>query len=265
LLTTFSKPLANALRSKLASLVGNEPLVSARIVVKAVSAVGYDLYSERFGQPQIAPAALVKSLIAKAAAEVEGHRFSTQFLIGEWNDVVDAWQLRSWEDYRDVSRLGRKTRIGGKQREALWTIFERVRAGLRERGVVTWSDVFGRLADSFGQGSARPYDFAVIDEALWSYKEDSFLPHGREEEGDAEHQPILLTTKDTRVNGAEVLFLIDRAPLPAAYEFERIVLMFDGEDGEALDEARAAWKTIKGLGHPATYWQQDGGRWVKKA
>jgi mRNA-degrading endonuclease RelE of RelBE toxin-antitoxin system len=165
LLTTFSKPLANALRSKLASLVGNEPLVSARIVVKAVSAVGYDHYSERFGQPQIAPVALVKSLIAKAAAEIEGHRFSTQFLIGEWNDVVDAWQLRSWEDYRDVSRLGRKTRIGGKQREALWTIFERVRAGLRERGVVTWSDVFGRLADSFGQGSTRPYDFAMIDEA----------------------------------------------------------------------------------------------------
>jgi len=165
LLTTFSKPLANALRAKLASLVGNEPLVSARIVVKAVSAVGYDLYSERFGQPQIAPAALVKSLITKAATEVEGHKFSTQFLIGEWNDVVDAWQLRSWEDYRDVSRLGRKTRIGGKQRETLWTIFERVRAGLRERGVVTWSDVFGRLADSFGQGSSRPYDFAVIDEA----------------------------------------------------------------------------------------------------
>jgi superfamily I DNA/RNA helicase/mRNA-degrading endonuclease RelE of RelBE toxin-antitoxin system len=165
LLTTFSKPLANALRAKLASLVGSEPLVSARIVVKAVSAVGYELYSERFGQPQIAPFALVKSLITKAAAEVEGHRFSTQFLMGEWNDVVDAWQLRSWEDYRDVSRLGRKTRIGGKQRETLWAIFERVRAGLRERGVVTWSDVFGCLADGFSQGGTRPYDFAVIDEA----------------------------------------------------------------------------------------------------
>ncbi|WP_347269043.1 UvrD-helicase domain-containing protein, partial [Paracoccus sp. (in: a-proteobacteria)] len=107
LLTTFSKPLANALRAKLASLVGNEPTVSARIIVRAVSAVGYDLHSERFGQPQIASSALVKSLIDKAAAEVEGHRFSPQFLIGEWNDVVDAWQLRSWEDYRDVSRLGR--------------------------------------------------------------------------------------------------------------------------------------------------------------
>lgn len=165
LLTTFSKPLANALRIKLASLVGNEPLISARIVVKSVSAVGYDLHSEQFGQPQIAPATLIKSLIVKAAAEVEGHRFSTQFLIGEWNDVVDAWQLRSWEDYRDVSRLGRKTRIGGKQRETLWAIFERVRAGLRERGVVTWPDVFGRLADGFNQGSKPPFDFAVIDEA----------------------------------------------------------------------------------------------------
>ncbi|MEZ5885287.1 MAG: UvrD-helicase domain-containing protein [Paracoccaceae bacterium] len=72
LLTTFSKPLANSLRAKLASLVGNEPPVSARIIVKAVSAVGYDLYSERFGQPLIAPGALVKSLIEKAAVEVEG-------------------------------------------------------------------------------------------------------------------------------------------------------------------------------------------------
>ncbi|SEO15183.1 Part of AAA domain-containing protein [Paracoccus alcaliphilus] len=165
LLTTFSKPLANALRSKLISLAGNEPRVSTRIVVNAVSAVGYDLYSERFGQPQIAPASLIKSLITKAAAEVEGHRFSTHFLIGEWNDVVDAWQLRSWEEYRDVSRLGRKTRIGGKQREALWSIYERVRAGLAERGVVTWSDIFGRLADSFIQSESRPFDFAVIDEA----------------------------------------------------------------------------------------------------
>lgn len=165
LLTTFSKPLANALKSKLASLISNEPLVSARIVVKSVSAVGYDLHSERFGQPQIAPAALVKSLIVKAAAEVEGHRFSTQFLIGEWNDVVDAWQLRSWKEYRDVSRLGRKTRIGGKQRETLWAIFERVRTGMRERGVVTWADIFGRIADGFSHGSTRPYDFAVIDEA----------------------------------------------------------------------------------------------------
>lgn len=165
LLTTFSKPLANALRNKLVSLAGNEPQVLARVTVKPVKAVGYDLYSERFGQPQIASAAQIRSLIVKAAAEVEGCRFSTQFLTGEWSDVVDAWQLRSWEEYRDVSRLGRKTRIGGRQREMLWAVFERVRAGLAERGLVTWSDVYGRLADDLAKSVSRPYDFAVIDEA----------------------------------------------------------------------------------------------------
>lgn len=165
LLTTFSRALANSLRVKLASLVAGEPSIAARIVVKAISTVGYDLYSERFGQPQIAAPAMIRSLVTKAASEIEGHRFSTHFLVGEWEDVVDAWQLRSWDEYRDVSRLGRKTRIGGKQREALWAIFERVRAGLVERRIVTWSDVFGRLTDSLVGRSARPYDFAVIDEA----------------------------------------------------------------------------------------------------
>jgi DNA polymerase-3 subunit chi len=106
---------------------------------------------------------------------------------------------------------------------------------------------------------------AVLDETLWSYKEDSFLPHGREEEGDIEHQPILLTTRDIRPNDAEVLFLVDRAALPAEYAFTRVVLMFDGDDPEALQSAREAWKTVKNLGHEATYWQQEGGRWVKKA
>ncbi|CAN1566497.1 HolC DNA polymerase III, chi subunit [Rhabdaerophilaceae bacterium] len=106
---------------------------------------------------------------------------------------------------------------------------------------------------------------AALDEALWIYTEQSFLPHGREEEGEPEHQPILLTLKDTRINDPGVIFLVDRAPLPSAYDVERLVLMFDGEDPEAVEEARAAWKTIKALGYPATYWQQDGGRWVKKA
>lgn len=165
LLTTFSKPLANLLRVKLVSLVGTEPQLAAQITVKATSAVGYDLYSERFGQPQIAPTALIRSILAKAAAEVQGHRFSLHFLEGEWDDVVDAWQLQSWDDYRDVSRLGRKTRIGGKQREALWSIFEATRRGLAERGAITWSDVFGRLTAELGQSEHRPYDFAVVDEA----------------------------------------------------------------------------------------------------
>lgn len=164
LLTTFSKPLANALRAKLASLASGEPATASRITVKPIGAIGYDLYTERFSQPQIATPALIRTLIDKAASEVEGHRFSPQFLWVEWNEIVDAWQLETWEAYRDVSRLGRKTRIGGKQREVLWTIFARVRAGLVERGVVTWPEVFVRLARHLAVGTRRPYDHVVVDE-----------------------------------------------------------------------------------------------------
>ena len=100
----------------------------------------------------------------QAATEVEGHRFSPRFLVGEWREVVDAWQLPTWEDYRDVARLGRKTRIGGKQRELLWSIFERVRAGLAGRKAVTWPDLFGRVTAHIVDNDS-PFDFVVIDEA----------------------------------------------------------------------------------------------------
>ena len=120
---------------------------------------------ERFGRPQIAPPALIQSLMSEAAAEVDGHRFPLGFLLGEWSDVVDAWQLTSWEHYRDVTRLGRKTRIGGKQREKLWAIFARVQTGLAARGVLTWSGVFGRLTQAIANGRRAPWDFAVVDEA----------------------------------------------------------------------------------------------------
>ena len=165
LLTTFSKPLANALRAKLTSLVPSDDALQARIAVKALTALGYELYSDWFGQPQIASASAVRSVLTKTAAEVPEQKFSAHFLFGEWSDVVDAWQLKSWEAYRDVSRLGRKTRIGGKQREALWTIFERARAAMAERKLVTWADIFGRLTERLANGKARPFDHAVVDEA----------------------------------------------------------------------------------------------------
>ena len=165
LLTTFSKALANALRIRLRTLTGNEPEIADRIAVHPITGIGYDLYTAAFDQPNIAPPALIETLLRQAAAEVPGHRFSPRFLIGEWREVVDAWQLASWEDYRDVARLGRKTRIGGKQREILWSIFERVRAGLAERKAVTWPDLFGRVDGSTWPPAKSPFDFVVVDEA----------------------------------------------------------------------------------------------------
>lgn len=164
LLTTFSKALANALRIRLRTLTGNETDIADRIAVHPVTGIGYDLYTAAFGQPNIAPTALIEALLRQAATEVQGHRFSPRFLIGEWREVVDAWQLATWEDYRDVARLGRKTRIGGKQREILWSIFERVRAGLAERKAVTWPHVFGRITAHI-IGDKSPLDFVVVDEA----------------------------------------------------------------------------------------------------
>src|SRR6516165_780028 len=165
LLTTFSKPLANTLKARLGYLVGNEPDIGERIAVHPITGVGYELYSAAFGQPNLAPPSLIDALLRQAAAEVQGHRFTARFLAGEWREVVDAWQVKRWEEYRNVARLGRKTRIGGAQREILWSIFERVRAGLAERRAATWADLFGRVAENIAAGGNRPFDFAVVDEA----------------------------------------------------------------------------------------------------
>jgi hypothetical protein len=165
LLTTFSKALANALRIRLRTLTGNEPDIADRIAVHPVTGIGYDLYTAAFGQPNIAPPALIETLLRQAAAEVPGHRFSPRFLIGEWYQVVDAWQLATWEGYRDVARLGRKTRIGGKQREFLWAIFDRVRAGLAEHRAITWPDLLGRVTARVRGGDKSPFDLVVVDEA----------------------------------------------------------------------------------------------------
>ena len=173
LLTTFTPGLGQALRTRVLTLVAGEPAILSRITVKALPAVAADLYAERHGPPRFAPVTLIRDLMTEAAAS-EGQSFAPAFLLGEWADVVDAWQLRSWEVYRDVSRLGRKTRIGGKQRELLWTIFARVRAGLAERGLVTPADVFGRLTDDLLTGAPHPYDAVVVDEA-----QDLGIPEAR--------------------------------------------------------------------------------------
>jgi DNA polymerase III subunit chi len=107
----------------------------------------------------------------------------------------------------------------------------------------------------------------ALDAHLWTYKDSSFLPHGTPKGGDAAEQPILLTVDSDNRNGANVRFLIDGAPLPEdAENYDRIVLIFDGDDDEAVAAARARWTEAKGRGFAATYWQPDEqGRWVKKA
>ncbi len=86
-------------------------------------------------------------------------------MLSEWKDVVDAWQLDTWEAYRDVRRLGRKTRLPEEQRLTLWTIFEQVRAELRDQGLVTQARMFSLLAENLKDRRIPPFDFAIVDEA----------------------------------------------------------------------------------------------------
>ena len=165
LLTTFSDTLANSLKTKLRSLISNEPRIGERIEVHSMNAVGRRLFELNFGRPNIAPQETVRQLLARASEEVNEHSFSLNFLMAEWEDVVDAWQLESWEAYRDVLRLGRKTRLPEKRRAALWTVFERVRLDMKARNLITYSDLFGLLASYFSQSGHSPYDFIVVDEA----------------------------------------------------------------------------------------------------
>ena len=107
----------------------------------------------------------------------------------------------------------------------------------------------------------------ALDALLWTYREDSFLPHGTSRNPDAADQPVLLTSGDGNSNNANVRFLIDGAPLPEdAAQYDRLVLIFDGTDDDAVVRAREQWTQAKAQGFEASYWQPDeSGRWVQKA
>jgi DNA polymerase-3 subunit chi len=105
-----------------------------------------------------------------------------------------------------------------------------------------------------------------LDGHLWTFRPDSFLPHGRDRDPFPERQPILLTAGTENPNGATVRFLVDGAPPPDLSGYERVVFMFDGHDEAQLDGARLQWKALKASGHTLSYWQQNReGRWEKKA
>lgn len=112
-----------------------------------------------------------------------------------------------------------------------------------------------------------PERLESLDATLWSYKDESFLPHAVDGAAgvDASRQPVLLTTKGGNPNSAQVLFLIDGAEPGDISEFERACLVFDGRDEAALVSARSRWKEAKESGIVATYWFESGdGKWEKK-
>lgn len=165
LLTTFSDTLASALHTKLKRLLGSEPRLAERIDVASLNAIGQRLHKAQQGPVMLVDRDVVRQMLSDASKAVGAHKFSLHFLLTEWEQVVDAWQLANWDDYRDVTRLGRKTRLPEPQRAVLWSIFEQVRNALATRKLITHSCMFTSLATTLTRSRHPPFDFAVVDEA----------------------------------------------------------------------------------------------------
>jgi hypothetical protein len=166
LLTTFSKPLANMLERKLKILAVRDASVLARVTVAAFHGIAEQLHELAFGRrPHIASDDLIHSLLAKAAEERGVTNVPLRFLVSEWTNVVDAWQLAGEEAYAAVPRLGRKNRMGAKQRAQLWPVFQAVRDAFVQKGATTWAKVLSELTAYHSVKPDKPFAHVVVDEA----------------------------------------------------------------------------------------------------
>lgn len=206
-LTTFSETLADALRTKLRRLISNEPRLGERVEVHSIDAIGERLYEQHFGRPKIASPDQIRHFMVDAAAAVPNHKFSQSFLLSEWDEIVDAWQLGNWEAYRDVKRLGRKTRLQETQRATAWAILDVVRTRLQQEGLITRAEMFTRLATQLRSRKHPPFDFIVVDEA-----QDVSVPQLR----------FLAALGDDRPNG----------------------LFFAGDLGQRIFQQPFSWKSL---------------------
>lgn len=165
LLSTFSDTLANALRGNLYRLIWNTPKLGERIDVAAMDALGIRLYAVELGKPVFASRDEISTLLKVAASQVVGLKANAGFLLSEWEDVVDTWQVESWEAYRDAKRLGRKTRLPEAQRALYWQVFAKVKEQLKQAGKITAAEMFAKLAEAMPKRKHPVFDYIVVDEA----------------------------------------------------------------------------------------------------
>ena len=166
LLTTFSEPLARSLRGKLKLLLGDGPGLMERVSAGSFLDTAVQLHALALGRkPHLAVDDIVRSLLAKAADATGVTEFTPQFLYSEWTYVIDAWQIATPEAYAEVPRMGRKNRLGAKQRERLWQVFSTVRKNLAERGLTTQAGIFSSVTDIYRGRDDKPFTHIVVDEA----------------------------------------------------------------------------------------------------
>ena len=163
LLTTFSLPLANALKHKLSILTGNG---DANVTILPFEGVAVELFTLALGRtPRVATEEQVKKALEMAANEVENSGFTIQFLVSEWRNVIDVWQVDNLETYQNVPRIGRRSRISLGQRERAWPVFARTRELLVRQGLHTWPKIFREVTSYFASQAHKPFTHIIVDEA----------------------------------------------------------------------------------------------------
>lgn len=166
LLTTFSEPLAAALKRKLGVLLGDDPQLPERVVVSSFVRAAGELYALMNGRKAyLVSREKIRGILGDVAANAKFGRYHVRFLLSEWEHVIDAWQIDSAEAYAAVPRMGRKNRLGAKQREELWSIFAEVRRQVRAKALMTSADLFTLVMQHFDNRDEKPYSHVVVDEA----------------------------------------------------------------------------------------------------
>ena len=168
LLATFSEPLASALHQKLRLLISGTPRLAERLEVQSVIGMGERLYTAKIGRFKIASQQAVALALAHAVADVGlsiTPALTLPFVQSEWDGLINEWQVESWEAYRDLVRLGRKTKLPEARRAAVWAVAEKARASLQSQGLITHAQMFNQLAKHFESVEEPPFDFIVVDEA----------------------------------------------------------------------------------------------------
>lgn len=165
LLTTISDPLARLLDNKLRTLISNRPRLAERIDVRALDATARRLHRIAVEQDiDLVAAGDIEAIIKEVANDDKYDDTSPKFLLAEWKQVIDPWQLNTWEAYREVPRVGRGTRLPKSRRKVLWDFFEEVRILLEKKGLATKASRYGSLTTHYTESSS-PYEYVVVDEA----------------------------------------------------------------------------------------------------
>lgn len=164
LLTTFSQPLANSLATKCDLLCEMDSNLRKQISVKPLDEAVRELYVAENGEPEIASVADIRAIIREAFDAGMGEPLTIDFLLEEWEELVDAWAVDDPDQYAKLPRVGRRTRLGSQQREVAWQVFTHIRSGLASRSLVTWPMIYNAMAKQIG-ARGLPFGHIVVDEA----------------------------------------------------------------------------------------------------